>query len=87
MLRSLVGSEMCIRDSYNIVYVHNINFLSKFIKVLDIINFLLIITFSVQLARRVLNLERANTSLRHDIEREVKKRKQISEEVNHIFLL
>ena len=40
------------------------------------------ICFSVQLARRVLHLERANTSLRHEVEREGKKNKQISEEVN-----
>ncbi|XP_057313065.1 progesterone-induced-blocking factor 1-like [Hydractinia symbiolongicarpus] len=38
---------------------------------------------SVHLARRVLQLERANTSLRHDIERETKKRQEIAEELRN----
>lgn len=38
---------------------------------------------SVHLARRVLQLERANTSLRHDIERETKKRIEIAEELRN----
>ena len=37
---------------------------------------------SVQLARRVLQLERANTSLRKEIEREKAKMKQLAEEVS-----
>jgi len=36
---------------------------------------------SVQLARRVLQLERANTSLRKEIEREKARTKQLAEEV------
>lgn len=44
-------------------------------------NLFFVFPASVQLARRVLHLERANTSLRHDVERETKKRKQIEEEV------
>jgi len=36
---------------------------------------------SVQLARRVLHLERANTSLRHEVERETKKSEQLSKEL------
>ncbi|XP_066920860.1 progesterone-induced-blocking factor 1-like [Clytia hemisphaerica] len=38
---------------------------------------------SVQLARRVLHLERTNTSLRHEVERESKKSKQVSEELHN----
>jgi len=38
---------------------------------------------SVQLARRVSHLERTNTSLRHEAEKEVKQRKQLSEELQN----
>ena len=41
---------------------------------------------SVQLARRVLHLERTNTSLRHEAEREAKQRKQLSEEVSENYI-
>ena len=38
-------------------------------------------TFSVHLARRVLQLEKINTSLRQEVEREKKKIRQLADEV------
>ncbi|XP_065058171.1 progesterone-induced-blocking factor 1-like [Rhopilema esculentum] len=42
---------------------------------------------SVHLAKRVLQLERANSSLRHEIENETKKREQISHELSRTTVL
>lgn len=42
---------------------------------------------SVHLARRVLQLERANTSLRNEVNREAKKKEQLAEEVGQTLAL
>lgn len=43
--------------------------------------------YSVQLARRVLHLERANTSLRNEMEREKKKKDLLGKEVSFLLLI
>ena len=42
---------------------------------------------SVQLARRVLHLERANTSLRNEMEREKKKKDLLGKEVSFLLFI
>lgn len=46
----------------------------------------LMIVFSVHLARRVLQLEKINTSLRQEVDREKKKMLQLAEEVR-LFMM
>ena len=41
--------------------------------------------FSVHLARRVLELERGNTSLRKDVDKEKEKNRELAQQVNALF--